>query len=386
MADGSIVGDVFGPVHRAWMSHPKRAAVLALVWYFFVIGSALALGILWNFHSKTIACASSLGAEATPGGSSVLADGFSVLNWGVLFLFALPLAAFLMGYYFRVIDRALGSLDKVIKPVGASDKPFTKFLAEHIRSQWSTWIFPLAVAAPVVFTIIADGRNILAPLQLRTILPSCMPDWSSVGYAAHASRSALWYFGFNLIAWTMQLFLGYCGVLVLALSGGALGTVFRYGLGKKDIIDLFRRPGDPPSPERYQPVWQYGDKRCGLGALDVVFLMFVGLGLFALVASAASIFKNVYLEHHATLGSFILAVGTMVFIPFAFFWVFAPYFSHFPADYPNNFGPEANSKPPNPWPFGSEKFSWTLIGITASFWFFLLGVILRSFFPGFPGK
>jgi hypothetical protein len=313
-----------------------------------------------------------------------------VANWGILYLFAMPLAAFLMGNYFRLLDNALLTLDDVIKPAGPPDEPkerFTQFLVERIRLQWSSWIFPLSLVAPILLAAIADGRDILAPLQSKAMLPSCSLDWSVVGYTTPGHVATLWYLAFNLAAWVMQVFLGYCGVLVLALTGGVLGTVFRYGLGDRVIIDAFRPPAALPAPDRYRPEWQYCKARCGLEALDVVFMLFVGLNLFALVASAISIFVNVFWRSGATPGSFMLALGTMFFIPLSFFWVFVPYFSHFPEDFPKDFVPRnTDCVKPNPWPFKSEKLSWTIIVITAGFWLFLLVVILRSLFPGFPGK
>jgi hypothetical protein len=387
-SSNSVIGYSFGPVHRWWMTRPKQAAWLALLFYLLVIMSAGHLGILArHFSSTSIDCSVSVGGEESAGGKAVTADGFIVGNWGVLYVFAMPLAALLMGLYFGLLDRALLGLDNVIKPIGKSDKPFSQFLVERIRLHWSAWIFPLSLAAPIVLTVIADGRDILAPLQSRAILPSCGNDWSTVGWSAYPHASSLWYFGFNLLAWLMQIFLGYCGVLSLALTGGVLGIVFSYGLGDRSIVELFVPPGAQASPVRYHPEWQYGKSRCGLEDLDVVFLLFVVLNFFALVASATSIFVNVFLRHHATVGSFVLGVGTMVFIPFSCFWVFVPYFSHFPEDFPKDFvADEANRHKPNPWPFGSEKLSWVVVGLTASFWLFLFTVLLRSLFPGILGK
>jgi hypothetical protein len=372
------------------MTHPTRAAGLALLLYFVVFFAAGSLGILHRHIQATAVSCAPIRVGTPAVGTGTTADGFLVENWGLLYLFAMPLAAYLMGSYFRLLDNALLTLDDVIKPEGASEglkEPFTKFLGERFRLQWSSWIFPLSLAAPILLTAIVDGRDILAPLQSKAILPSCSQDWSVLGYTTPGYATAPWYLAFNFAAWVMQGFLGYCGVLVLTLTGGVLGTVFTYGLGDREIIKLFRSPADLPSPDRYRPEWQYCKERCGLEALDVVFLLFVGLSLFALVASAISIFVNIFLRNAATPGSFVLALGTMFFIPLSFFWVFVPYFTHFPRDFPENF--KQDNPPcvkPNPWPFGSEKLSWTIVGITASFWLFLLVVLLRSLFPGIFGK
>lgn len=386
----SVVGHAFGTVHRWWMIKPMQSAVFAFLWYLIVIVTAGSLGILHR-HIQAIAVRCTPVGNGTPSvGTTITADGFTVANWGILYLFAMPLAAFLMGSYFRLLDNALLTLDDVIKPAGSGEdtkESFTQFLVERIRLQWSSWIFPLSFAAPIVLAVVADGRDILAPVQSQVIPPSCALDWSVVGYTTPGHPAALWYLAFNFAAWTMQVFLGYCGVLALALTGGVLGTVFRYGLGGQRVVDAFRPPAALPVPDRYCPDWKFCLPRCGLESLDFVFMMFVGLNLFALVASATSIFVNVFWRGGATPGSFILAVGTMFFIPLSVFCVFVPYFGHFPEDFPKGFVPDPDHcDKPNPWPFKSEKITWALIGFTTSVWVVLLGVILKSLFPGFLGK
>jgi hypothetical protein len=297
----------------------------------------------------------------------------------------MPLAAFLMSHYFLALDRALLSLDDVLKPVGSSEKPFTAFLAERVRTQWSSTIFPVSLGLSVILTLVADGHDIVAPLQSSVIWPTCARDWSTVGYT-QGVFPPIWYFAFNCLAFSMQAFLGYCGILVLLLTGGVFGTVFTCGLGRREIIDTFRPPGTEPAPERYRPDWVWCDVRCGLKSLDNVFLMFTGLSLVALVGSAASIFVNVYLRHHATRGSIILAVGAMFFIPWSAFWIFVPYFSTFPRALPADFKPtKTPCDRPDPWPFGGQLLAWTLIVITALFWFSLLLSLLSSLF-GIPTK
>lgn len=159
------------------------------------------------------------------------------------------------------------------------------------------------------------------------------------------------------------------------------------GFRGQTIADAFRPPAALPVPESYYAKWIYCLPRCGLEALDFVFITFIGLNLFALVTSATSIFVNVFWRGGPTPGSFILAVGTMLFIPLSVFYVFVPYFSHFPEGFPKDFVPDRERcDPPNPWPLKSEKFTWALIGLTTSFWLVLFGVILKAIFPGLLGK
>jgi hypothetical protein len=373
------------------MQKPKTAALVAFACYLIVAVASSYLQIWSKFQYKKISChaaqitAGPIGQNSGTSAASepALADGFAIWNWGILYSFAMPLAAFLMGQYFRALDNGLLSLDSVIKPVEGAEKSFTAFLAERVRAQWSSTVFPTSLIFALVLTVFADGRDIVAPLQSSVILPSCTRDWSTVGYT-QGLFAAISYFIFNCAAFAMEVFLGYCGILLLLLTGVTFGTVFRFGLASKLIVDSFRAPGTEPPPERYRPDWMWCDARCGLGGLDIVFLFFTGLSLFALVASATSIFVNVYLRHHATPGSVVLAVGTMFFIPWSAFWIFVPYFTNFPRELPADYKPtKSPCSKPDPWPFGSEKLSWTLIIITVLFWLSLLSSLLSSLF-GFP--
>jgi hypothetical protein len=363
----SIIAQALGTVHRNWLLHPGRAAIFALAWALGVLVAAMILGIFWSFNWT--------GPKP--------AVGFANSQWGLLFVLGMPGVTLLMGEYFRVLDNALQTLDRVVKPVvdGPAAKPFSSFLADRFRLEWATWIFPVSLATPVVFTIIADGRDIIAPLQSAVIRPSGEIDWSTVGYLSPSHPSPLYYFGFNLAAWMMQIFLGYCGMLLITLTGTVLGTVFRYGLAGARVTVLFQAPGAVATPEHYRPDWDYKQPRLGLDGLDWLFLFFVGLNLVALVVCAISIIVNVHFKNGADVGSAILAVASMVLLPLATFWVFMPYFSNFPDDLPEDCRNKPEYRKPSPWPFASEKLTWTLITITGAFWVFLLYQVLNSVVP-----
>jgi len=355
-------------VHRAWLVHPIAAAVIALLWDIAVLLAAVPLGVIWSFDTANVRAV----------------VGFGNSHWGPLFLLAMPAAALLLGLYLRLLDNALQTLDRVIRPLpGPAAKPFSLFLTERFRLHWAAWIFPLSVAVPIILTVIADGRDICAPLQSPAIPPSNELDWSTLGYLARPGTPPLWYFGFNIAAWLMQIFLAYCGMLVITLTAAVLGTVFRYGLGGKRVADLFVAPGATPAPERYRPEWDFTTRRCGLEGMDWVFLFFVGLNLFALVMCTTSILVNVYLKNGADVGSSFLALASMVLLPLATFWVFSPYFSNFPEELPGNLKDRSEYVKPSPWPFGSERLTWALITITSGLWLFLLYQVLKSMFRGF---
>jgi hypothetical protein len=367
VATKPIVRRALGLVHTRWLLWPKKAAVTAGLFYVGVMIAAGALGILWTFRD--------------PAGREIAGVGNS--HWGPLFLFAMPLAAVLLGYYLTALENGLQSIDEVVVPVSQTTaQPFSGFVSGRLRYAWMSWMFPLALATPVILTIVADGRDIIAPLQSRVIPPSKELDWSTAGYLAHPERSPLWYFVFNLLAWCMQIFVGYCAVLVILLTAFLLGVVFRYGLGGRSITKIFTPPSVDPPPEKYQPRWDCTKRRCGLEDLDVIFGFFVALVIFVLLVCSVSILANAYLKKGPDLGSAILAFGAVLLLPAAVFWVFQPYFTNFPKELPADLKGKPGYVEPSPWPFGSEKLAWGTVGAAWALWAFLVWTVLKFIFKG----
>jgi len=300
-----------------------------------------------------------------------------------LFLFAMPATAFLIGYYLRVMENAFQSIDEVVIP--SSEKTarrFSEFISGRLRYAWMSWIFPVSLAVPIVLTLIADGRDIIAPLRSQAISPSKEIDWSTFTYSASPKFSPLWYLGFNLLAWSMQIFLSYCAVLIILLTTFLLGMVFRHGLGGRAVAELLMPPGAQPLPEKYVPLWNFKKQRCGLEKLDVVFGVFVALIIAVLLACSVSILANVYQKKGADLGSAILAFGTVFLLPAAALWVFQPYFTNFPKSLPVELKDQPGNMEPSPWPFGSEKVAWGTIVAAWGLWIFLVWNVLKVIFPG----
>jgi hypothetical protein len=325
------------------------------------------LGILWTFHDAA-------GREIT---------GFGNSHWGPLFLFAMPLAAFLIGLYLRVLENTLQSVDEVVVPVSqATAQPFSGFISGRLRYAWMSWMFPLAVAAPILLTIVADGRDIIAPLQSRVIAPSNEIDWSTLGYSAHPEKSALSYLLFNLLAWSMQIFLGYCGFLVLLITTFLLGIVFRYGLGGRSITKIIMPPSAEPPPEKYQPRWDCTKRRCGLEDLDLLFGFFVALIIAVLLICSVSILANAFLKNGPDIGSAILIFCAVFLLPAAVFWVFQPYFTNFPKELPATLKGKPGYVEPSPWPFGNEKLAWGIIVTAWGLWAFLVWTVIKLVFRG----
>jgi hypothetical protein len=362
-----IVRRALGLVHTRWLLKPKKAALIAALWYLTVVIAANVLGIFGTFKGPA-------GRELT---------GFANSHWGPLFLFAMPATALLVGYYIRALENALQSIDEVVVPLSPeTSRPFSDFVSGRLRYAWMSWIFPVALAAPILLTILADGRDILAPLQSPALPLSAERDWSTDGYRLHPDR-ALWYLLFNLAAWSMQIFVSYCAFLFLLLTTFVLGVVFRYGLGGKQVAELFVPPSVEKLPDKYGPRWDCTKRRCGLENLDMIFGFFVAIVIFILLVCSISILSNVYLKKGADLGSAILAFGMVFMLPIAVLWIFQPYFTNFPKELPAELKGKPEYVEPNPWPFGSEKIAWGIIGVAWALWGFLAWTVVRYIFQ-FP--
>lgn len=364
MSRKPILRRSLGLIHTRWLLKPKRAALLAFLWYLAVVIVANFLDIFWTFHDKA-------GREIV---------GFANSHWGPLFLFAMPTMALLVGYYLRALENALQSIDDVVVPVAQeTSRPFSEFISGRLRFAWTAWIFPLAIAAPIILTIMADGRDIIAPLQSPAIHPSNERDWATLGYLVHPGRS-LWYLLFNLFAWSMQIFLTYCALLLLTLTTFLLGVVFRYGLGGRKVAELLMPPSEEQLPDKYTPRWDCTKRRCGLEDLDWIFGFFMIIIICFLLICSVSILANANLKKGADLGSAILAFGAVFLLPIAVLWIFQPYFTNFPKELASELKGKPGYVEPNPWPFGSEKVAWGAVGTAWALWGFLAWTVIRFIF------
>lgn len=360
--DNAVLRRGLGRLHRTWMYHPFRVAACAALWYISVLALGGALDVLSSF---------------TVDGQSV--PGFwRSPNWGPLYLLLMPLAAAGTGYYLRFMENGLSDIDDLVKPISVGGRSFSEFLCARLRRAWPLWLLPAAAATPLVLTLFADGTDIIAPLQtpVRALAPSDAVDWATFGYRSNPGVGAQWFLLFNFLAWGMQVFCGYCGVLVFALTTYVLGLVFSHGLAGREITQMFQEPGREPLVEYFYPDWKYCRRRLGLERLDNVFLFFVGMTLIAFSASAISILVNLS-RKGPTAGSVILLFGTVLYLPSILFWVFHPYFNSFPRKLPQGTEPSSTCEQPDPWPFGSRILSWAAVGLLGALWVALLGMAIK---------
>ena len=351
VSDG-VLAEGFGLPHRYWLARPLAAATWAALWYAFIAASAFALGIGWNF----------LGPDSTE------VDGFMrTRNWGWLFLLALPAVTLLLGVFFGMLDEALVKLDGIVKPADELDQkaspPFSMTVRERFRDAWGLWIHPVAFSLAVVLTIAADGRDIIAPLESATIRPSDDVDFFTVGYKVEIG-TPLTYLAFNAGAFSMQVFLAYCGFTLILMPLYLFALVGRYALKGRTVRSVLGS-----AERRYRVEWDYSDPsgRCGLKALDQVYVAYQLLTFLSIGLGLLSIWSNLGSKTGFDKGSYIIVACNLLLLPAAFFWVIIPYWTEFPRELPSKYEGRDYTKPV-PWPLGSPMLGWALIGATGSVW------------------
>ena len=360
----------FGSLLGEWTRRPNTYLLISVSWYIAVLFGAYSLGILKTFKLAD--------------GRTV--PGFWSTQWGALFLFAMPLVTWVFAKYLVALSAATSTLDVIIKPKSAGLPLFTSFLERrHFRAH-QTWIRWIALVTPIALTALADGADILAPLQLSWPTPSNESDWATRGFQVAGASSAYLYLAFNTAAWVMQLFVGFCAMYLLLTTGLVLGTVFHDGIGGRRIFELLSTPGASKASVQYEPSWDFTRRRCGLDDMDWVFLIFVGINILALLLCAVSILTNAYWKLGADLGSDFLVVGCLFFLPASAAWVFLPYFTAFPHNRPSHLTDAAGCVDPSPWPFGSKSLARILIAAVFGLWAFLFWQALKFLFPGIDSK
>lgn len=338
----TILGRGFGFWHETWVKRPLLAAVVAFVCYAIAAIFSLVLHIGWTFTSAD-------GTER---------PGFLQTHWGPLFLIGMPAATSLIGYYFQALERALGALDQIIKPSRNHVSGFTEYLGNRFRLDWTGWMHPVAILVSVLLVILADGRDIAAPLQSRVLPHSSELDWSTVGYQSQPAISPMMYLAFNIVAFALEGFLAYCGFLLLILTSRILVLLFKDGLNSRRV----------KRETQYHVQWAYDDEtgRCGLHQFDKVFAIY----LLLLFVSVALALWSVLAQATPDRGSAILIVANLFLLPFVFFWIAIPYWKEFPRSLPSQYKDKGYIDP-QPWPFGAEKIVWAVVAFAVSSWLYL---------------
>jgi hypothetical protein len=201
--------------------------------------------------------------------------------------------------------------------------------------------------------------------------PSRQNDWSTHGFTKPQHVAPPWYLAFNLVAWAMQVFVGYSALLLLIGSTVVLGAVFRTGIGGKPIKLLF---GSRTQDDVYQRKWKC-TARCGLEGIDPVFLVYTLVATIALAAAAVSIHSKIIKFHEIDTGAWVLAFLSLLFLPLSAFLVYFPYFTNFPRTPIPECKDVANAVDPNPWPFGSDNIGRGLLALVVGVLLFLLYLV-----------
>ena len=335
-----------GRLHRAWMQRPTRAAGFAFLWYVAVAAASLVLGI----HTEFPAPPSDVGES--------LARGFyTELYWGPLYLVAVPLSAYLVGWLLEVIDGALDSLDHVLTP-GVPDADggpmFTTYLAGRLPVPLRR-IAVLALILAAGITLVADYSFILAPAEFEWVEPSEIHAWSTRGFEGHPGVAAPFYLLFNIGAFAMQAFLIYCG--------------FYIALSLSYILLLVNKQESGAEGDSFLFTWDYSDQtgRCGLHQFDRVYILFILSFLISMILGGVSLGTQVYAGAHGIdAGLKVMVFCFVIVIPIAFAMIIIPYWKGFPRSVPKHVINQGYPEP-KPWPLGADNLAWGMILVTVGF-------------------
>lgn len=340
-------------LHVAWMKHPLRAAMFGLAYAVLLAAASLLLGIAGEFEVDGVSY-----------------NGYMRTHWGPQTFLAMPIAAAVIAYLLRFLDRGVSSLSHLIVPHSAN-APFIEWLGDQVARHWRLWIVPLSLFLIIILTVAADFPGIFGPLL------DPLPDWAQEGWGTHghhvAHAPAVTYFFFNVGVFGTQIFYGYSGLMALFLTSFLIRTSVVAGLSQRDET----------SGSLYRVKWDYRDPtgRCGLHEMDKVFVLYVTVILVAVGIAVLSVLGH-KAEDHLDIGSVILVFGTLLLFPAAIFWFMIPYWSSFPTEVPPRLKDLGLVKP-TPWPLRSEKLSWLLMGVALSAWVYLftqaLAIISRLF-------
>lgn len=350
----SIMEEAFDPVHQVWMKYPGRAAIASVTWYFVVLIESFITGRMIDYKSV-----------------NGIAHGFlTSFNWGGLYLFAMPTATLLLSALFRALSNSLITLDKIIIGTAPEEGNFSDHLKKKLNKYWLRLIVPVSALLSIALTICADGIDIFSPLTGNS---SKVLDWSNQNPSL----------AFNTLAWSMQIYLIYCALVALILVSYAFYLVFVDGLDGDGPHKWFRFPNASQHSVTWKVTWDFTDSRCGLRAIDAIFMTFTFISMAILVFSAVSILWNTYNLGGPDNGSLILAIFSSLLFPLLLLFIYFPYFSNFPKQLPTNLEGKPKYQKPSPWPFGSEKFAPLMVGILIFLWGVCFLNAIEAVFPGF---
>ena len=333
------------PITRWWMRHPRRAALIGLVYSLLLAGASALLGISFKEPEEVTGF---LEAE----------------NW-VVMICLFPVALFLGAVFFLKVGRAVTSLDdRVLFRVSESDPPASEAFAAVFRRAWP---FAIAMSAVIPLSLGAygDGRDILSPFQWWP--PTNSKDWmAAFDWTGHGHW--LIYLVFNSFAFVLQASILYVAFLVLIV-----------GLLVAWILVMPRVTEEPSVLGSYRFQWDYSDRsgRGGLGDFDGVFIAFLSFMLLTIGGSIVAVLSNASANKAGDVGSITLIVLTVLVLPIVWMYVLFSYWAKCPkggipekvkADYAAR---GLDCYDPQPWPLGAT-LSLTVGALVVSGWFYML--------------
>lgn len=325
-----------GPVHSWWIKNPFAFSGVLI---------CLALGIsLYSCHLNIW----------SDFGDTKQFKGFNNY-WFYIVLFGPPLGVLLTAFYLRQISEAIFSLNKIVPSQSSGGQLYSDYLFEKISKYWR-YVFWGTIILLGLLVYLADGKDIFSPIFGEH---SKEEDWSNKGYVVNGNNYT--YFFFNVMVFTLEGVLGYCGLIVLTFTFLAKVLVVEH---ISELEKARRKNGIPKNGlNRFKIDWDWDDQnaRCGLWQWDKVFGYYILLVLIALVFIAISVSYGQIAHGNIDFGNWALMILAFFYFPGMCYWLLWPYVRFFPEKSPRG-------KPkPNKYPFGLITF-WAVLTSLGGFW------------------
>jgi len=331
-----------GKFHTYWFKNTSKVVFILTLFTISLGIYSYFLGIAFNFGEK----------EEYRG-------FITSINWFPSLIITIPISMYLVKFFFYLLEDAIFSLDNILIPINNNNIKFSEKLINSFISFWKTRIFPISVILTIALVVIADYYSIFSIFYISS---ASEKDWSNFGFIVYPNKNEFFYLAFNTLAFFLEWILLYITSIVFFSSIYPLLVFAKSGVEKEHFKDNILYD--------YKLKWKYDDPhgRCGLHKLDRVFIVYIVMIVFGLIAVFISIVANSYFLNGMDLGGLLLLVIMVLLLPASFIWIIFPYWTNFPQKLPmiDKLPEEFKNKTlpdPKPWPLGDGVLIIKVLGI-----------------------
>ncbi len=350
-----VIGQL-GGIHTYWFKNTSKVVFILILFIFSLGIYSYFLGIAFNFGEK----------EEYRG-------FITSINWFPSLIITIPISIYLLKFFFYLLEDAIFSLDNILIPVNNNNIKFSEKLINSFISFWKMRIIPISVILTIALVLVADYYSIFSIFYISSVSEK---DWSNFGFIVYSDKNKFFYLVFNILAFFLEWILMYITSIVFFSSIYPLLVFVKSGVTKE------HRKGS--ILHNYKLKWKYDDPhgRCGLHKLDRVFIVYIAMIVFGLIAVFISMVANFYLLNGIDLGVLLLLVIMVLLLPASFIWIIFPYWTNFPQKLPmeEELSEEFRNKTlpdPKPWPLGDGVLIIGVLGIIGTIIGLSLKMLLR---------